>query len=74
MPDCRIDHLHVARKTSCEEPCFGWLESVTTGPLFALAGYTVPGRSGLIAELCEIELVSCASNIDFDGPRKLGAG
>ncbi len=40
MPDCRIDHLHVARKTSCEEPCFGWLETINAGPLFALAGYS----------------------------------
>jgi hypothetical protein len=59
MPDCRIDHLHVARKTSYEETRFGWLEIVNAGPLFALAGYSVPGRSGLTTlSCCEIEL-SC---------------
>ena len=42
------NHLPVARKTSRERgTMFRLAEIVTTGPLFVLAGYTVPGRSGL---------------------------
>jgi hypothetical protein len=75
MPDCRIDHLHVARK------------NLLRGTMFRLAGDCYR-RSVVCARrlLCtwkvrsnslsyaRLNFVSCASDIYFDRPRKLGAG
>jgi hypothetical protein len=72
MPIAGSNHLPVARKTSCEESRFGWLEVVATSPLFVLAGYSVPGRSGRTTLSCaRLNLFAGASDNYLDGPREL---
>jgi hypothetical protein len=54
---------------------FRLAEIVITGPLFALAGYTVPGGSGRTSlSCCEIELFGGAIYDYLDRAWKLGTG
>ena len=50
MPVCRIDYLRVAWQTSQERgTTFGLVGECLQVRCLVLAGYTVPGRSGLMS-------------------------